>query len=39
MKTTRIMAIAALIVTTGLALHVGEAQQVELDASISSGTT
>ena len=28
MKTTRIMAIAALIATTGLALHVGQAQQV-----------
>lgn len=28
MKTTRIMAIAALIATTGLALHVGQAQLV-----------
>ena len=28
MKATRIMAIAALIATTGLALHVGQAQQV-----------
>ena len=28
MKTTRIMAIAALIVTTGLALYVAQAQQV-----------
>ena len=28
MKTTRIMAIAALIATTGLALHVAQAQQV-----------
>jgi quercetin dioxygenase-like cupin family protein len=28
MKTTRIVAIAALIATTGLALHVGQAQQV-----------
>ena len=28
MKTTRILAIAALIATTGLALHVGQAQQV-----------
>ena len=28
MKTTRIMAIAALIAATGLALHVGQAQQV-----------
>jgi quercetin dioxygenase-like cupin family protein len=28
MNTTRIMAIAALIATTGLALHVGQAQQV-----------
>ena len=28
MKTTRIMVIAALIATTGLALHVGQAQQV-----------
>ena len=28
MKTARIMAVAALIATTGLALHVGQAQQV-----------
>ena len=39
MKTTRIMAIAALIATTGLALHVGQGSKWEPGASISSGTT
>ena len=39
MNTTRIIAIAALIGTTGLELNVTQAQQVGGRASISSGTT
>jgi hypothetical protein len=39
MKTTRLMAVAALIAATGPALHVGQAQQVGARRTISPANT